>query len=363
MTQPLTHRGLPDGLTPWKFFELITDARRHLGLSKGAIAYLKVAFSSVLEGDFLPGRVCAFWSAIPTIAATAQLDRRQVERIEAELTDGAYLVKTCRPRCRRTGTRRNGVICDEFGINLAPLIDRAAEICAAARKARFEREDQKRLSRHINGLFADIRNLGDPDANASAEEILPGRRPSKIGSYTRLKAIAAALETVLADFSVDDSPGEMPDQCDISPAPYTKTEKNIKTCRAAKRSAPTATTPAQVWLLASAEMRKAIEFYASANSVNALPDWNAVISAARERGAMLGISRRDWQRRCDQIGAVRAALCLVVADRNQSRTDRFRVRDVTGAFIGIARREYLQTAVLDRLLGELIAFAKSGRHD
>ena len=39
MTQPLTHRGLPEVLTPWKFFKLIADARRHLGLSKGAILF------------------------------------------------------------------------------------------------------------------------------------------------------------------------------------------------------------------------------------------------------------------------------------------------------------------------------------
>ncbi|MDE9450229.1 hypothetical protein J3R80_07065 [Aliiroseovarius sp. Z3] len=38
MTQHLTHGGLPEGMTRWQFFGLIEQARRQMGLSKGAVA-------------------------------------------------------------------------------------------------------------------------------------------------------------------------------------------------------------------------------------------------------------------------------------------------------------------------------------
>jgi hypothetical protein len=56
MTQHLTHAGLPSCMTRWQFFGLIERGRRQLGLSKGAIAYLKVAISNTMEEDFIDGR-------------------------------------------------------------------------------------------------------------------------------------------------------------------------------------------------------------------------------------------------------------------------------------------------------------------
>lgn len=83
MTRHLTHNGLPEGMTRWQFFRLIESARRQLGLSKGAIAYLKVAISSTMDDDFLPGRICSFWKSVTKIATLAAMDRRQVARIDA----------------------------------------------------------------------------------------------------------------------------------------------------------------------------------------------------------------------------------------------------------------------------------------
>lgn len=90
MTQHLTHGGLPEGMTRWQFFGLIESARRQLGLSKGAIAYLKVAISNTMDEDFLAGRICSFWTSVTKIAAQAGLDRRQVARIEAWLIEQGF---------------------------------------------------------------------------------------------------------------------------------------------------------------------------------------------------------------------------------------------------------------------------------
>ncbi len=53
MNQSLAHNGLPAGLTRWQFLGLIQTARRQLGLSKGAVAYLKVAIGCTQDDDFI----------------------------------------------------------------------------------------------------------------------------------------------------------------------------------------------------------------------------------------------------------------------------------------------------------------------
>ena len=118
MTHQLTHGGLPEGMTRWQFFGLIEKARRQLGLSKGAIAYLKVAISNTVEGDFTTGRICSFWTSVTKIAAQADLNRRQVARIEAELIRRGLLAKSASDHSRRGGSRQGGKIGHEFGISL-----------------------------------------------------------------------------------------------------------------------------------------------------------------------------------------------------------------------------------------------------
>lgn len=201
MTQHLTHGGLPDGMTRWQFFGLIKKARRQLGLSKGAVDYLEIAISNTMDEDFLAGRICSFflagricsfWTSVTKISAKAELDRRQVARIEGDLIQRGLLAKTASDHSRRSGSRRDGKIGNDFGINLAPLIARAAEVQAAARKAAFEEEEAERMRTRIRKLFGYIRRLQLEGATEAAEKILPNRRPSNIQSFERLKQVAEA---------------------------------------------------------------------------------------------------------------------------------------------------------------------------
>lgn len=364
MTQHLTHGGLPEGMTRWQFFGLIESARRQLGLSKGAIAYLKVAISNTMDEDYVAGRICGFWTSVTKTASQAGLDRRQVARIEGSLIERGFLAKSASDHSRRAGARRDGRIGHEFGINLAPLIARAAEIQAAARMATFEEEEAERLRARIRKLFGDIRRLCLDGAIEAAEDILPNRRPSTIQSFERLKQVAEALEAVWEDFSAEVSRGEKSHQCDISPPPNTSKENINKTCRAEKQCEvrPVRVSPALALRLAGPEFRGLVEFYAMGEQEGS-PTWRSLELAARERAGQIGIAQGVWQRQCEVLGGSRAALCLLVADHNAGRSDRYRVRDTAAAFISMVRSEVRQRAVLDRLLGELIAFAKGGRHD
>jgi hypothetical protein len=356
MTQHLTHGGLPEGMTRWQFFGLIKKARCQLGLSKGAVAYLEVAISRTMDEDFLAGRICSFWTSVTKIAVHAGLNRRQIARIEAWLIEQGFLIKTASDHSRRGGSRKHGKIGHEFGINLAPLIARAVEIQAAARKAAFEEEEAERLRARIKKLFGDIRRLQFDGATEAAEQILPNRRPSTIQSFERLKQVAEALEKVWEDFSAEFSRGEKSHECDISPALNTSKENIKKTCRAKKRreTQPLRTTPAQVALLASEPLQEIIEFYWSALDNGGAPSPKTIQKAAKERASQLGINSSVWERQCRALGEDRTALCLMIADRNARRVDGYRVRDAAGAFVGMARSEARQGAVVNSLLGELI---------
>lgn len=361
MTQHLTHGGLPDGMTRWQFFGLIKKARRKLGLSKGAVDYLEIAISNTMDEDFLAGRICSFWTSVTKISAQAELDRRQVARIEGDLIQRGLLAKTASDHSRRSGSRRDGKIGNDFGINLAPLIARATEVQAAARKAAFEEEEAERLRTRIRKLFGDIRRLQFDGATEAAEEILPNRRPSTIQSFERLKQVAEALEAVWDDFSAEVSRGEKSHQCDISPALNTSKENINKTCRAAKRrvAQPVRTTPAQVALLASKPFQELIEVYWSTVDNRGALSWRTIQMAARDRADQLGIRSGVWQRQCGVLGEERTVLCLMIADRNSERLDGYRVRDVAAAFIGMVRSEARRRAIVDNLFGELIVFAKA----
>ncbi|MCI2395607.1 helix-turn-helix domain-containing protein [Aliiroseovarius sediminis] len=363
MTQALTHNGLPAGLTRWQFFGLIQTARRQLGLSKGAISYLKVAIGCTQDEDFTAGRICAFWTSVTKTACRAEMDRRQVARIEAELIERGFLGKSASKHSRRNGSRKNGAIGHEFGINLAPLINRVSEIQAAARKAVFEEEEAERLRGRIRKLFGDIRKLQIDDACEAATDVLPNNRPSTIQSFERLKQVVAALEAVWKEFSTENGRGEMSHQCDISPPLNTGKEKKYKTCRAekARHPQPVRITPSLAMLLAGAEFQEIIGFYAG-GAAGGPPDWRSMEMAARDRAHQLGVSTGVWQRQCEILGSERAVLCLLVADHNAGRADKYTVRDAAGAFVNMVRSEAAQKAVLDRLLGELIGFAK-GQHN
>ena len=359
MTQAATHKGLPDGLTRWQFFGLIQTARRQLGLSKGAIAYLKVAIGCTQDEDFKAGRICAFWTSVTKTACRAEMDRRQVARIEADLIQRRFLEKSASDHSRRGGSRKNREIGHEFGINLAPLINRVSEIQAAARKAAFEEDESERLRARIRKLFGDIRKLQLDGASEAASDVLPNNRPSTIQSFERLKQVVEALEAVWKEFSAEAGRGEMSHQCDISPPLNTDKERKYKTCRAERRQEPQPVriTPTLAMLLASAEFQEIIGFYAE-GVAGGPPDWRSMEMAARDRAHQLGISTGVWQRQCEILGSERAVLCLLVADHNAGRADKYTVRDAAGAFINMVRSEATQKAVLDRLLGELIGFAK-----
>jgi len=164
---------------------------------------------------------------VTKIAGRAKLDRRQVARIKADLIEHGFLGKPASDHSGRGGSRKDGAIGHEFGINPAPLINWA-------------------------GYIWKLRVDGACEA---ASNVLPNSRPSTIQSFNRLKQVAEALEAVRKNLSAEAIRGEKSHHCDISPSLNTVKEKKSKTCSGAKTidQRPLATRPSQAALLAGRE--------------------------------------------------------------------------------------------------------------
>jgi len=351
MSVRLTHDGLPSDITPYRLKQYLLQARTALGLSKGAIEYLMFAIENCQQTDFQNGRICAIWHSLEQLAQLFSLSKRQIGRIEAELVDAGLIKRTYPERKCRSGLRVDGEIKRAAGINLAPLIEQAGYVRSLVSRQMQANEDHKQLREHIQSLFRQIRELGNIDADEAATCILPRRRPTELNDIAKMQEVAEALESVLTDFStVVGQPG-VTDESDENVRLNTNKEKKnkIRTSEMPREKVRVNANPAHARLLAGPQLREYIDFYACGRP----PDYQSITRAAHDRAYELGISSLLWRERCIQIGEFRTALCLIVADRNSERGGTFSVDNAAASFIGMARKEARQIAVLDGLLGEL----------
>ncbi len=351
MSVRLAHRGLPSDITPYQLKRFLKRARVSLGLSKGAIEYLVFAIDNCQASDFAQGRICAIWHSLERLAQTFGLSKRQVGRIEAELVGAGLIRRTYPERKSRSGDRVDGVIKRAAGINLAPLIEQAEYLRLLVSRQMQNDEDHKRLREHIQGLFRQIRELGNPDADEAATLILPRRRPTELTGIAKMQEVAEALEAVLSDFSMDRGQPNMTVGSDENVRLNTNEEKKTKTRMAEKPAEERRlnTSPTHARLLAGPQLAEYIDLYACGGP----PDWQAIIGASYDRAFELGISSRLWRERCFQLGEARTALCLIVADRNSQRDGAFGRSNAAASFAGMTRKEVRHIAVLDGLVGEL----------
>lgn len=359
MSVRLVHGGLPSDITPYHLKRFLKRARVSLGLSKGAIEYLVFAIDNCQASDFAQGRICAIWHSLERLAQSLGLSKRQVGRIEAELVDAGLILRTYPERKSRSGDRVDGVIKRAAGINLAPLIEQADYVRSLVSRQMQADEDHKRLREHIQGLFRQIRELGNADADGAATSILPRCRPTELSDIAKMQEVAEALEAVLFDFSTDCGQPNMTVGSDENVRLNTNKEKKTKTRMAEKpiEKRRLNTSPAHARLLAGPQLAEYIDLYACGG----LPDWQAIIRAAHDRAYELGVSSRLWRDRCVQLGEARTALCLIVADRNSQRTGPFSRKCAAASFAGMTRKEVRHIAVLDGLIGELTsALIRSG---
>lgn len=349
MTHVLKHRGLPDGMTRWELYSYLVKAAKHFGLTHAALKYLRFAISKTQDQDYAANRICAIWPSVAETASQLDTDPRQIARAEALLVDLGLIIKSSATRCRRYGVRSENLIRYAYGINLAPLVERAREIELAARKACFEKDEAKRLRLHIPKLLERVGIAGDSSAAAAAEAILPSRRPSRIWRYDRLKEVADALEALI------DTLGEEPVAVEMSDRNSTfvahREGKKTKLKRSSEDLPEPQLSPAQFYVLASKGLQDAVMQYAPPGGP---PDWRSIPEAAKAWAEVKEIPAGLWQKQVNCIGQKNTAICLLLVDRNAERNGSLHhVDDMRRAFFGLGRDTAERGSALRGLIGEL----------
>jgi DNA-binding MarR family transcriptional regulator len=305
----LIHDGLPKAITK----ELLLDALESLGrkvlkLTPTAFALLRHAVRVAAKEDFQRGRICGNWEQVQDLARHVGATVRAINFAEAQLEERGYIQRTAAGNGYRRVLKVNGCIHRLWGISIGPLIDKAEGLLAQFHDRQFERKSMDELRTAIGALRRQINQSEHPDAQAKAEALLPGGRVSRITKPDQLRALEAALSEVVEQIGAAsrsenfaDRPEEIADL---------NTESNESKICTAGRSAMADLKPATAVAFASEDYRLVVTAMGG-------PSWPNVVEASSLACRRIGIDQSTWQRACDRLGRVQAAMCVMVIDRNQ----------------------------------------------
>ena len=108
-------------------------------------------------------------------------------------------------------------------------------------------------------------------------------------------------------------------------------------------------TPRLASALASDEYRSVLDMYGGVN-------WPAIVEASFQMALQMGVDRRTWQTACARLGRERAALCVIIIQRNATldATNRYHVRKPNGCLEGMVEKSLLGRMNLAGLVGAIL---------
>ena len=338
MSTTLTHPGLPVNVTRFDLLRLFEQvARPGFGLSSTAVALVRQYVLKTMDADYARGRICAVWTQACRFAEMLGITPRSINSAERELEREGFIIRNAGINGGRAGDRQNGIIVWAAGINLAPLIERYGELRAKAEALDLQARAISQCRAEIRQLGQRIREADDDSLRERAEVILPHGRTARITSITRLTAIREALATMLA--AITSAPAEAPGALKTSDAPEENCARNIQN----KNSSRTRSAPIDPLAKVSpaAAISVATEGYQGLVAALGGPTWPNLIEASHRSCRRLGIAQGTWGRACQQFGRERAALCVLLIDRNFELTSahRYRARSPGHCLSGMTRKE------------------------
>lgn len=344
MSAALVHGGLPAGIRRVDLLSLVEDlGKRGLGLSSTATRVLRHYVWRSRDDDYRAGCICAVWDRVCRTADDLDLCSRAINDAERELEAKGLIARTTGGNGARSGLRSGGIIRWAAGINLAPLIERYAELKAAWEARVFEQQAIDTCKAEIRRLRRLIRDVAEPDLMARADAILPDGRVAPIQRIEKLEAIRVALEAVLAELAGDPRAMKTSDRPEENSRPNIQNQDSSRSCSG--RSAEPTITPRMALELASEEFRLIASAHGDAG-------WPGLIEASRQTASWLGIGQRTWGKACSLLGRERAALCVLVIDRNTRLQSghRYRANHAGKCLSGMVRRVTCGGFNLDGLL-------------
>lgn len=344
MSATLVHGGLPDGIRRIDLMSLVEDlGKRGLGLSSTATRVLRHYVWRSRDDDYRAGRICAVWDRVCRTADDLDLCSRAINDAERELEAKGLLARTTGGNGARSGLRSGGVIRWAAGINLAPLIERYTDLKAAWEARELEQQAVDTCKAEIRRMRRLIRDAAEPELMARADAILPDGRVAPIQRVEKLETIRVALEVVLADLASDSRAMKTSDRPEENSRPNIQNQDSSRSC--SEHPAEPTITPRLALELASDEFRLTA-------SAHGDPGWPSLIEASRQTAGWLGIGQRTWGKACTLLGRERAALCVLVIDRNARLQlgHRYRANHAGKCLSGMVRRATSGGFNLDGLL-------------
>jgi hypothetical protein len=338
MSTTLSHRGLPSGVGRFDLLRLFEQvARPGFGLSSTAVALVRHYVLKTMDGDYLSGRICAVWTQACRFAEALGLTSRSINSAERELEKAGFIVRNAGINGERAGDRQDGVVIWAAGINLAPLVERFAEMQAKAEALELQARAIQQCRAEIRQLGQRIREAGDDDLRERAETILPDGRTARITNIDRLIAIRETLSAMLA--AVEFVPDPDPRALKTSDAPEENCAPNIQDKNSSRRRTAPARDPLERIRPVTA-LVVATESYRGIVEALGGPTWPNLVEASWRSCGRLGIAQSTWGRACQQFGRERAALSVMLIDRNAELPlgHRYRVGSPARCLAGMVRR-------------------------
>lgn len=339
MSAALRHSGLPRGKRRFDLMALVKFtanlADRKDRISKTAVALLDYLVDACREDDFRAGRMCGVWEQPATIAAKLGISTKVYHDAEAELRRRGLVSRTYNAHAKRDGERRNGVIARFCGLNLAPLIDSYGQLELIKGAIELKQQAARDLRFEIGQIRRRIREMRDDALIELAETILPRGQASKITQIEKLEAIKADFLAALALVDLPSGDTKSCQQTEEIVSPIIPPEDLSKTrSDTVRRQTPVAdhgtVTPETAARLASEDYRALL-------AVKGKPSWQNLIETSATACSWLGIDQRVWGDACHQFGRERAALCVLIIDRNRTlpRDHRYRASRPAGCLSGM----------------------------
>ena len=338
MSTTLAHRGLPSGVGRFDLLRLFEQvARPGFGLSSTAVALVRHYVLKTMDGDYLSGRICAVWTQACRFAEALGLTPRSINSAERELEQAGFIIRNAGINGERAGDRQDGIVIWAAGINLAPLVERFAEMQAKAEALELRTRAIQQCRAEIRQLGQRIREAGDEDLRERAETILPDGRTARITNIDRLIAIREALSAMLA--AIEFVPEPDPRALKTSDAPEEKCAPNIQDKNSSRRRTARVGDPLERIRPATA-LVVATESYRGIVAVLGGPTWPNLVEASWRSCGRLGIDQSSWGRACQQFGRERAALSVLLIDRNAELPlgHHYRVGSPARCLAGMVRR-------------------------
>ena len=337
MSISLAHNGLPPGVTRFSLADLIEKiapgSHREERLSATAVRVLKHYLLGCRSSDFEPGKICGVWEQPQTTAQTLRISTKVLHNAEAELERGGFIERTHVPHARRTGQRRDGVIVSLAGISLRPLIDGFGRWKARLEAMELHERAMASLRHEIVMLGREIRATQVAALIEEAERVLPRGRVSRISSAEKLQALKGMLEALLVQPELpsgDTKSSHRTEEIFAPNIPVKDSSKNRKRATGTDRSDEA--SPALAASLASADYRSLLPS-------DRAPSWPDLVDASAIACRWHNVSQPAWAEACERLGRERAALRLLVIDRNARLPSdhRYRARSGRKCLSGLLR--------------------------